>query len=102
MDELLTRTPGTYNRFENGHLAGPAADRVTGEVFVVHSDVVALLGPPTVKAAFHAAGGQWTVTELEAALATVFTADPPVPGFVCEETLPLAGSTFGEPDAQSA
>ncbi|GAA4952441.1 SDR family NAD(P)-dependent oxidoreductase [Actinoplanes utahensis] len=79
------------------HLAGPAGDRITGEVFVVHGDVVALLGPPTVRAVFHAATGHWTAAELDAALGTVFTEDPPRPGFVCEETLPLAATTFGEP-----
>jgi NAD(P)-dependent dehydrogenase (short-subunit alcohol dehydrogenase family) len=77
------------------HLAGPAGERITGEVFVVHGDVVAVLGPPTVRATFHAATGQWTRHELEAALSTIFTADPPEPGFVCEETLPLADTTFG-------
>lgn len=78
------------------YLAGPAGGRVTGEVFVVHSDVVALLGPPTVRAAFHAEGDQWSVAELDAVLGKVFTDDPPRPGFVCEETLPLAERTFGE------
>ncbi|MEU8240072.1 SDR family NAD(P)-dependent oxidoreductase [Actinoplanes missouriensis] len=78
------------------HLAGPAGDRITGEVFVVHGDVVAVLGPPTVRASFHAATGDWTARELDAALSTVFTADRPQPGFVCEETLPLADTTFGE------
>ncbi|WP_411574121.1 helix-turn-helix domain-containing protein [Streptomyces fradiae] len=29
MDVLLTRTPGTYNRFENGHLANPGTDLLT-------------------------------------------------------------------------
>ncbi|MFF7780305.1 helix-turn-helix domain-containing protein [Streptomyces tanashiensis] len=29
MDSLLTRTPGTYNRFENGQLANPSADLLT-------------------------------------------------------------------------
>ncbi|GGN23247.1 3-oxoacyl-ACP reductase [Actinoplanes campanulatus] len=79
------------------HLAGPSGARITGEVFVVHGDVVALLGPPTVRAVFRAATGTWTAPELDAALGTVFTADPPRPGFVCEETLPLAATTFGEP-----
>ncbi|MEU4693453.1 SDR family NAD(P)-dependent oxidoreductase [Actinoplanes sp. NPDC023714] len=79
------------------HLAGPAGDRITGEVFVVHGGVVALLGPPTVRAAFHATTGVWSPHELEAALSTVFTEDPPRPGFVCEETLPLAGTTIGFP-----
>ncbi|MEU4561604.1 SDR family NAD(P)-dependent oxidoreductase [Actinoplanes sp. NPDC023936] len=78
------------------HLAGPAGERITGEVFVVHGDVVAVLGPPTVRASFHAATGDWTAHELDAALSTVFTADPPEPGFVCAETLPLADTTFGE------
>jgi NAD(P)-dependent dehydrogenase (short-subunit alcohol dehydrogenase family) len=77
-------------------LAGPAAERVTGEVFVVHGDVVALLAPPTVRHAFHAAGDEWTLDELDATLATVFTEEPPRPGFVCEQTLPLADATFGE------
>ncbi|WP_433794990.1 SDR family NAD(P)-dependent oxidoreductase [Actinoplanes sp. CA-252034] len=78
------------------HLAGPSGERITGEVFVVHGDVVALLGPPTVRAVFHAATGQWTAAELDAALSTEFAADPPHPGYVCEETLPLAESTFGQ------
>jgi 3-oxoacyl-[acyl-carrier protein] reductase len=78
------------------YLAGPAGERITGEVFVAHGDVVALLGPPTVRAAFHAPGEQWTVDELDATLGKVFTADPPRPGFLCEETLPLAEATFGE------
>ncbi|BBH67482.1 3-oxoacyl-ACP reductase [Actinoplanes sp. OR16] len=77
------------------HLAGPAGDRITGEVFVVHGGVVAVLGPPTVRAAFHAATGVWTPHELEAALSTIFTEDPPRPGFLCEETLPLADKTIG-------
>ncbi|GAA2643608.1 SDR family NAD(P)-dependent oxidoreductase [Paractinoplanes durhamensis] len=77
-------------------LAGPAGERITGEVFVAHGDVVAVLGPPTVRAAFHATGDQWTVDELTATLGKVFTADPPSPGFVCSETLPLAAYTLGE------
>lgn len=78
------------------YLAGPSGDRITGEVFVAHGDVVALLGPPTVRAAFHAAGDQWTLDELDATLGKVFTADPPRPGYVCSETLPLADATLGE------
>ena len=77
------------------YLAGPTGERITGEVFVAHGDVVAVIGPPTVRAAFHASGDQWTLDELDATLGTVFTADPPRPGFVCEDTLPLAAATFG-------
>ncbi|MFI5889725.1 SDR family NAD(P)-dependent oxidoreductase [Actinoplanes sp. NPDC051513] len=78
------------------YLAGPAGERITGEVFVAHGDVVAVLGPPTVRAAFHASGPQWTADELDATLGKMFAADPPRPGFVCEDTLPLASDTFGE------
>ncbi|KUL41428.1 SDR family NAD(P)-dependent oxidoreductase [Actinoplanes awajinensis] len=78
------------------YLAGPAGERITGEVFVAHGDVVAVLGPPTVRAAFHAAGEQWTLEELDETLSKVFTADPPQPGYLCEQTLPLADATFGE------
>jgi 3-oxoacyl-[acyl-carrier protein] reductase len=79
------------------YLAGPAGARITGEVFVVHSDVVALLGPPTVRAAFHTGdGGPWTVAGLDEALGATFENADPRPGFVCEETLPLAAATFGE------
>ena len=77
-------------------LAGPAGERVNGEVFVVHSDVVAVLDPPTVRQTFRTAGGQWTSDELDATLAGVFTADPPNTGFVCEDTMALADATFGE------
>jgi hypothetical protein len=63
---------------------------------VVHSDVVAVLGPPTVRQTFHAGGRAWTSGELDETLGSAFTADPPQPGFVCEDTLPLAASTFGE------
>ncbi|GAA4724380.1 SDR family NAD(P)-dependent oxidoreductase [Phytohabitans rumicis] len=79
------------------YLASPAGGRFTGEVFVVHSDVVALLGPPTVRAAFHTVDGAgWTVDGLRDVLGDVAADDPPQPGFVCEETLPLAAATFGE------
>jgi NAD(P)-dependent dehydrogenase (short-subunit alcohol dehydrogenase family) len=79
------------------YLASPAAARITGEVFVVHGDVTAVLAPPTLRAEVHAGGdGLWTATALHERLAPLFTADPPQPGFVCEATLPLASSTFGE------
>jgi 3-oxoacyl-[acyl-carrier protein] reductase len=38
----------------------------------------------------------WSVDALHEALGPLFVEDPPKPGFVCEDTLPLATSTFGE------
>ncbi len=75
------------------YLASPAASRVTGEVFVVHSGVVAVMAPPALRASFT---GLWSAQSIHDALGELFTADPPVPGFVSEATLPLAESTFGE------
>jgi 3-oxoacyl-[acyl-carrier protein] reductase len=77
------------------YLASPAAALITGEVFVVHGDVAAVLAPPTVRASFRA-DGTWSAEALHDALGPMFLEDPPRPGFVCEETLPLAASTFGE------
>lgn len=79
------------------YLAGPAGERITGEVFVVHSDVVAVMAPPTVRASYRAAGdGVWTPDALHEVLGPMFTEDPPRPGFVCNDTLSLADSTLGE------
>jgi 3-oxoacyl-[acyl-carrier protein] reductase len=78
------------------YLASPASALVTGEVFVVHGNVAAVLAPPTVRASFQA-DGAWSVAALHDALGPLFLEDPPRPGFACEATLPLASSTFGEP-----
>jgi 3-oxoacyl-[acyl-carrier protein] reductase len=75
------------------YLASPAAARITGEVFVVHSGVVAVMAPPTLRASFT---GLWSAESIHDALGELFAADPPFPGFVCEATLPLAEKTFGE------
>jgi NAD(P)-dependent dehydrogenase (short-subunit alcohol dehydrogenase family) len=75
------------------YLAGPAAERVNGEVFVVHGGVVAVLAPPTVRASFRSdGGGSWSTAGLHDVLGPMFPHEPPTVGFVCEETLPLAQS----------
>jgi len=79
------------------YLAGPAGDRITGELFVVHGDMVAVMAPPAVRASFRTAdGAAWTVDGLHDVLGGMFPDGDPRPGFVCEATLPLAASTFGE------
>ena len=45
-------------------LASPAASAVSGQVFVVHGDLVALLAPPTVERVFTADDGAFSVEEL--------------------------------------
>ena len=79
------------------YLAGPAAARITGEVFVVHGDVAAVLAPPTVRAAARSGDAEsWSVDALHEAFGPLFPDTQPRPGFVCEATLPLAAATLGE------
>ena len=87
------------------YLAGPAAEAINGEVFVVHGGVAAVMAPPSVRAAVHAADhgsadGMWTLESVQRALGPLF-ADPgrtdpaPAAGFACEDTLALASETIG-------
>jgi 3-oxoacyl-[acyl-carrier protein] reductase len=81
------------------YLAGPAAERINGEVFVVHGGVAALMNPPSVRTVFRADApdGMWTLEAVSAALDPAFADSDGlgVPGFACEDTLPLAGETIG-------
>ena len=56
------------------YLAGPAAETINGEVFVVHGGVAAVMDPPRVRSVFRAAGtpdGMWTLDAVAAALGPV-------------------------------
>jgi len=84
------------------YLAGPAAETINGEVFVVHGGVAAVLDPPRVRAAFHAGehgspDGMWTLESVHAALSPAFGPAAGAAGFVCEDTLALATETIGFP-----
>ena len=81
------------------YLASEAAERINGEVFVVHGGVVAVMGPPTVRATFRAsehgsADGMWTLDAIAGAFAG-FETGPSGAGFLCEDTLSLATETIG-------
>jgi NAD(P)-dependent dehydrogenase (short-subunit alcohol dehydrogenase family) len=80
------------------YLAGPAAERINGEVFVVHGGVAAVLSPPSVRAVFHAGtrDGMWTLASVHEALGPEFAdQSPDSPGFACTETMALATETIG-------
>jgi NAD(P)-dependent dehydrogenase (short-subunit alcohol dehydrogenase family) len=86
------------------YLAGPAAAGISGEVFVVHGGVAAVMEPPriraTVQAADHgSADGMWTLESVQRALGPLFPDAPPpalpAVGFACEDTLALASETIG-------
>jgi 3-oxoacyl-[acyl-carrier protein] reductase len=80
------------------YLASPAAEAISGEVFVVHGGVAAVMAAPSIRATVHAADhgsadGMWTVESIQRALDPVFGAGSP--GFACEQTLALAAETIG-------
>jgi 3-oxoacyl-[acyl-carrier protein] reductase len=80
------------------YLASPAAERINGEVFVVHGGVAAVLNPPSIRVVFHAdtPDGMWTLPAVQDALAVEFAdASPDSPGFACMETMSLATETIG-------
>jgi 3-oxoacyl-[acyl-carrier protein] reductase len=71
-------------------LASPASDAVTGQVFVVHGGMVALMAAPSVERRFDAASGAWGATELSDALGEHFTGRDPGRSFACTEVLSLS------------
>ena len=80
------------------YLASPAAERINGEVFVVHGGVAAVLNPPSIRAVFRAdtPDGMWTLPAVHDALAGEFAgSSPDSPGFACTETMSLASETIG-------
>jgi 3-oxoacyl-[acyl-carrier protein] reductase len=87
------------------YLAGPAAEGINGEVFVVHGGVAAVMEPPRIRTTFLAAehgsaDGMWTLESVHEALDPVFNSGAPGPaagsaGFACEDTLTLASETIG-------
>jgi NAD(P)-dependent dehydrogenase (short-subunit alcohol dehydrogenase family) len=80
------------------YLASPAAERINGEIFVVHGGVAAVLNPPSIRTVFHAdtPDGMWTLPAIHDALAGEFAdSSPDSPGFACMETMSLATETIG-------
>jgi NAD(P)-dependent dehydrogenase (short-subunit alcohol dehydrogenase family) len=80
------------------YLVSPAAERINGEVFVVHGGVAAVLGPPSIRAVFRAdtQDGMWTLPAVRDALDGEFAdSSPDFPGFACTGTMGLATETIG-------
>ncbi len=75
-----------------GYLASPAADRITGQVFVVYGGMVALMAPPTVERRFDLAGADrtWTLADLDASLGTYFADRDSGRTFACTDVLNLS------------
>ncbi|MEC3973954.1 3-oxoacyl-ACP reductase [Amycolatopsis sp. H20-H5] len=68
-------------------LASPAAERISGQVFVVHGGMVALLRPPSVEQRFDTENGVWNAAELETSIGGYFAERDPERMFAASEIL---------------
>ncbi|WP_435769170.1 3-oxoacyl-ACP reductase [Nocardioides sp. SYSU DS0651] len=71
------------------YLASPAAERVTGQVFVVYGGMVALVAAPVVEQRFDAAGDLWTADDLDKQLGGFFADRDPHVGFAADSIMEL-------------
>jgi NAD(P)-dependent dehydrogenase (short-subunit alcohol dehydrogenase family) len=74
------------------YLASPAADRISGQVFVAYGGMVALMAPPTVEMRFDRdpADQAWTLDSLDASLGSYFSDRDPGRTFACTDVLNLS------------
>jgi 3-oxoacyl-[acyl-carrier protein] reductase len=71
------------------YLASPAADRITGQVFVVYGGMVALVAAPVVERRFDASGSVWDLEDLDRQLGEFFSERDPAVGFAADSILRL-------------
>ena len=71
------------------YLAAPAADAITGQVFVVYGGMVALIAAPVVEQRFDAAGGSWDLKDLDQQLGGFFEGRDPSVGFAADSVMHL-------------
>jgi NAD(P)-dependent dehydrogenase (short-subunit alcohol dehydrogenase family) len=71
------------------YLASPAAERITGQVFVVHGGMVALLAAPVVEQRFDASGATWDLADLDKQVGSYFTDRDPEIGFAADSVMRL-------------
>lgn len=71
------------------YLASPAAERISGQVFVVHGGKIALLRAPSIEKRFDSSGAVWTPEELEQSVGGYFADRDPAATFAALEILDL-------------
>jgi NAD(P)-dependent dehydrogenase (short-subunit alcohol dehydrogenase family) len=71
------------------YLASPAADRITGQVFVVYGGMVALVAAPVVEQRFDASGSLWDLEDLDKQLGGFFEGRDPAVGFAADSIMQL-------------
>lgn len=73
LDAMAPERVGTFV----GYLASPAAEKISGQVFVVYGDMVALMAAPTVERKFTAADGVFSAEEFGEQLTPYFEGRDP-------------------------
>lgn len=77
------------------YLASPAAEQITGQVFVVYGGMVALLAAPVVEQRFDAQGGRWDLGDLDKQLGSYFADRDPATGFAADSVMKIADQPLG-------
>ena len=72
------------------YLASPAAEAITGQVFVVYGGMVALVAAPVVEQRFDKSGTAWTLDDLDKQLGGYFDGRDPGKGFAADSILQLS------------
>lgn len=71
------------------YLASPAADAISGQVFVVHGGQVALMAAPPIEQTFRADGPLWTMKSLDSTVGSYFENRDPERMFASTDVLSL-------------
>jgi len=71
------------------YLASPAAENITGQVFVVYGGMVALVAAPVVEQRFDKSGSLWDALDLDSQLGSYFAERDPSVGFAADSILRL-------------
>ncbi len=77
------------------YLASPAADGITGQVFVVYAGMVALLAAPAVEQRFDATGDVFDPTDLDKQVGAYFAERDPARGFAADGVMHLDRRPLG-------
>ena len=77
------------------YLASPAAERISGQVFVVYGGMVAVLAAPVVEQRFDAAGEAWDLPDLDKQLGTFFADRDPAVGFAADAVMAIDDQPLG-------
>jgi 3-oxoacyl-[acyl-carrier protein] reductase len=71
------------------YLASPAAEQITGQVFVVYGGMVALVAAPVVEQRFDATGATWDTKDLDAQIGGFFADRDPATCFAADSIMKM-------------